>query len=305
MQATLETSVVFDGVGLHLGHPARMIVRPAPADHGIVFRRLDLTGTPRIAALWDKVIVAPLNTRIENEDGIYVSTIEHVMAALSGCGIHNALIDVDGPEVPILDGSSAEFVAGFLRAGIRQLTAPLTAIEVLAPVRAQIGDAWAELRPADGLTISFEIDFADAAIGRQSLALDMRNGAFGRHLCDSRTFCRASDVDAMHESGLALGGSYDNAVVVDGDKVLSPGGLRRKDEAVRHKMLDAMGDLYTAGRPILGAYHGHRAGHAVTNALLRTLFETPGAWRLTTCSDSTCAALPGVGLRLLDLPSVA
>ncbi|PWG17293.1 UDP-3-O-acyl-N-acetylglucosamine deacetylase [Salibaculum griseiflavum] len=305
MQTTLRSDVQFDGTGLHLGEAARLVVQPAPADHGIVFRRVDLPGRPCIPALWDRVIVAPLNTRIETADGISVSTIEHLMAALAGCGIHNALIDVDGPEVPILDGSSAAFVSGFLQTGLRRLDAPLRVIEVKKPVTVEVGTATARLDPADGLSISFEIAFEDAAIGHQRKTLSLANGAFGRELCDCRTFCRASDVAAMREKGLALGGTYDNAVVVDGDTILTPGGLRRADEAVRHKMLDALGDLYTAGAPILGAYSGLRAGHAVTNALLRALFARPDAWAWKTCDPATAARLPGVGLTLADLPAVA
>lgn len=305
VQTTLTSTVTFTGIGLHLGKPVRMVVHPAPADHGIAFQRTDMPGSAPISALWSNVIVSPLNTRIENTDGASVSTIEHLMAALAGTGIHNALIEIDGPEVPILDGSAAEFVAGFVKAGTTTLDAPLRVIEVIAPVQVQVGQATARLVPAETLRIGFEIDFADEAIGHQSKSLSMANGAFARELCDSRTFCRAADVDAMRAQGLALGGSFENAVVVDGDEVLSPGGLRHADEAVRHKMLDALGDLYTAGAPILGAYSGNRAGHAVTNALLVELFANPQAWRWKDCDTVTAARLPGVGVRLSDLPAVA
>ena len=306
VQTTLDTIVAFEGKGLHLGEPASVVVRPAPADHGIVFRRTDVAGAQAdVPALWNLVIVSPLNTRIENAEGVSVSTIEHIMAALAGCGIHNALIEVNGPEVPILDGSAAQFVEGFLHAGIRRLMAPLRIIEVRKPVAVQMGDASARLDPADTLHIEFEIDFADRAIGHQEKTLNMANGAFVRELCDSRTFCRSSDVDAMRAQGLALGGTLENAVVVDGADVLSPGGLRHKDEAVRHKMLDALGDLYTAGAPILGRYTGHKAGHAVTNALLRALFDDPDAWTWAEADASTAARLPGVGLRWSDLPAIA
>jgi UDP-3-O-[3-hydroxymyristoyl] N-acetylglucosamine deacetylase len=305
VQTTLRSDLTFDGIGLHLGRAARVTLRPAPADHGIVFRRVDLPGRPRVPARWDSVMAAPLNTRIQSEAGVSVSTIEHLMAALAGCGVHNVLVDVDGPEVPILDGSAARFVSGLLRTGIQRLDAPLRVIEVLAPVTVQMGDAQARLDPATTLSISFEIAFADAAIGHQRKTLNLANGTFARELCDCRTFCRADDVTAMRERGLALGGSYDNAVVVDGAQVLSPGGLRRADEAVRHKMLDALGDLYTAGAPILGAYSGQRAGHAVTNALLQALFARPDAWAWRTCDADIGAHLPGVGLTLADLPAVA
>ncbi len=306
MQTTLDTSVAFEGKGLHLGQPVSVVVRPAPANHGIIFRRTDLNAAVAdVPALWHRVIVSPLNTRIENAAGTSVSTIEHLMAALSGCGLQNALIEISGPEVPILDGSAAEFVEGFLRAGTRRLSAPLRVIEVRKPVAVQIGDAAARLDPSDTLHIRFEIEFSDKAIGHQKKTLNMANGAFVRELCDSRTFCRSADVDAMRAQGLALGGTLENAVVVDGAEILSPGGLRHKDEAVRHKMLDALGDLYTAGAPILGTYTGNKAGHAVTNALLHALFDDPDAWGWAECDLSTAARLPGVGLCWSDLPAVA
>ncbi|OUD08759.1 UDP-3-O-[3-hydroxymyristoyl] N-acetylglucosamine deacetylase [Marivivens niveibacter] len=305
MQTTLNTQIAFDGVGLHSGRPARLVLRPASAGTGIVFRRVDLSGDTTIPAIWSNVIQEPLNTRLENGAGVSVSTIEHVMAALAGTGVHNVICDIDGPEVPILDGSSVEFVRKIVTTGLRRLGAPLRAIEVRETVEVSHGDAFARLSPATSLQIDFEIDFPDAAIGHQEKTLNMANGAFVRELCDSRTFCRNSDVDAMHKAGLALGGTYENAVVVDGDRVLSPGGLRHSDEAVRHKMLDALGDLYTAGAPILGRYTGHRAGHALTNKLLCALFDTPTAWRWVNCDASIAARLPGVGVNIADLSVVA
>jgi UDP-3-O-[3-hydroxymyristoyl] N-acetylglucosamine deacetylase len=239
---------------------------------------------------------------IENADGVSVSTIEHVMAALAGSGIHNALVEIDAPEVPILDGSALSFVAGFLAAGIEQLDHPIRAIRVLKPVEVSDGEATARLDPADMLEIDFSIDFTDAAIGMQTRRLNMANGAFVRELSDSRTFCRQSDVDTMRELGLALGGTLENAVVFDGDRVLSPGGLRHVDEPVRHKMLDAVGDLALAGGPILGRYTGARAGHALTNRLLRALFADPTAWRSVDCGPQTLGKLPGVGVHVGDLP---
>ena len=305
MQATLRQAVTFDGTGLHSGAPVRVVVRPAPADHGIVFQRVDLTGKPLLRALWSQVVVSPLNTRLTNRDGVTVSTIEHLMAALAGCGIHNALVEIDGPEVPILDGSAAPFVRGFVGAGLTRLTAGLRAIEILDTVTVTDGAASASLRPSTSLQIDFAIDFDDAAIGRQAKTLNMANGAFVRELCDSRTFCRSADVDDMRANGLALGGTVENAVVVDGDRILTPGGLRHADEAVRHKMLDALGDLYTAGAPILGRYVGHRAGHALTNKLLHALFARPDAWRWVDCDHRIAARLPGVGVSLADLDAVA
>ncbi len=305
MQTTLNNDVTFEGTGLHSGETVRVVVRPAPANTGIVFRRIDLPEQPELPALWKDVIVSPLNTRLSNEAGVVVSTIEHLMAALAGCGVHNAIVDVDGPEVPILDGSAARFVRGLVNAGLRRIAAPLRAIEILRDVEVSEGGAYARLSPATTLQIDFEIDFTDAAIGRQQKTLNMANGAFVRELCDSRTFCRSADVDAMHANGLALGGSVENAVVVDGDQVLTPGGLRHADEAVRHKMLDALGDLYTAGAPILGRYTGTRSGHAMTNKLLHALFDQPDAWRWVTCDDKILARLPGVGVSTADLDAVA
>ena len=307
MQTTLARPVSLTGAGLHSGRAARVTLHPAAAGQGIVFRRSDVTAAdPVIPARWDLVEQAPLCTRLVNAAGTSVQTVEHVMAALAGCGVHNALVEVSGPEVPILDGSSAPIVAAILDAGLRRLDAPLVALKVLKPVRVEGADgAWAELTPADRLSIAFEIDFADSAIGRQAHALDMANGAFVRELCDSRTFCRRADVERMRAMGLALGGTLRNAVVVEGDRVLTPGGLRRPDEPVRHKMLDALGDLALAGAPILGAYAGHRAGHALTNALLRALFATPGAVERVTCSAAQEMRLPGVDVSLDDLPAVA
>ena len=296
MQATIRTAAYFDGVGLHSGAPAHLAIRPAPSGHGIVFRRTDLGADALIPARWDMVKPSPLCTLLDNGGGVAVSTVEHVMAALAGTGIHNALVEVDGPEIPILDGSSAPFVRGILRAGILVQDRPLRAIRVLKPIEIRDGAAFARLEPADHLEIDFHIEFDDAAIGTQDKRLDMANGAFLRELMDSRTFCRQADVDAMRRSGKALGGTYLNAVVVDGAQVLSPGGLRHADEAVRHKMLDALGDLALAGAPLLARYTGHRAGHAMTNRLLRALFADPEAWEFTVCSPDLENRQPGAGV---------
>ncbi|MEZ5912926.1 MAG: UDP-3-O-acyl-N-acetylglucosamine deacetylase [Paracoccaceae bacterium] len=306
MQRTLKSSVSFVGVGLHTGQAVRMTVHPASADYGVWFHRTDVAAAdPMVPALWDAVVPSRLCTLVRNPAGTEVSTIEHIMAALAGCGIHNALIEIDGPEVPILDGSAAPFVRGFLARGIREQNVNARAFKVLKPVAVQEGEAVARLLPSDMLEIDFHIDFTDAAIGRQAKALNMANGAFVRELCDSRTFCRQSDVDAMRANGLARGGSFENAVVVDGDRVLSPGGLRHGDEPVRHKMLDALGDLALAGAPILARYEGWRAGHALTNRLLRALFADPTAWRLVECGEMTGCKLPGVGISRADLHALA
>jgi UDP-3-O-[3-hydroxymyristoyl] N-acetylglucosamine deacetylase len=306
VQTTLRTPVSFSDTGLHSGRPVVLTLHPAKAGHGIVFRRTDLAGRNNLVpARWDHAVQTPLNTRIENADGAYVLTIEHLMAALAGCGLHNVLIDIDGPEVPILDGSAAEFVRGLLAAGQRQMPAGLQAIRILEPVQVEHGDALARLDPATTLQIDFSIDFPGTAIGHQQLSLNMANGAFVRELCNSRTFCRREDIEKMRANGLALGGTLHNAVVYDGDTVLTPGGLRQPDEAVRHKMLDALGDLYTAGAPIIGRYTGIRAGHALTNRLLRALFANPAAFRMVQCDRSVMARLPGSGVGPADLFAVA
>ena len=296
MQTTIKTDIRFTGHGLHSGIPARLTIRPAPAHHGIWFHRTDVEGNAMIPARHDAVVGSPLCTLLVNEAGVSVSTVEHVMAALSGCGVLNAIVDIDGPEVPILDGSAAEFVRGILRVGVRRLDAPVHVIEVLRRVAVQDGLASAELLPAPELEIDFSIDFDDIAIGRQHKVLRLSNGTFVRELCDSRTFCRRADVDAMQAAGKALGGSLANAVVVDGDRIENPEGLRHRDEAVRHKMLDAMGDLALAGAPILGRYTGIRAGHAMTNRLLNALFADPLAYRIRTLGPDEAGLLPGAGL---------
>jgi UDP-3-O-[3-hydroxymyristoyl] N-acetylglucosamine deacetylase len=305
VQTTLKSVVTFEGIGLHTGAAVTLVLRPAPANTGIVFRRVDLADQPNLPAMWDRIVVSPLNTRLTNADGVIVSTVEHLMAAFAGTGLHNVIVDIDGPEVPIMDGSAAAFVRTIVDTGLTRLSAPLYAIEILRDVLVVDGASSAKLSPATSLQIAFDIDFADAAIGHQAKTLNMANGAFVRELCDSRTFCRSADVDAMRANGLALGGTLENAVVVDGDQVLSPGGLRHADEAVRHKMLDALGDLYTAGAPIFGRYDGVRAGHAMTNRLLQALFAQPDAWRRVRCDAKIAARLPGVGVTKADLYAVA
>lgn len=306
MQHTIKAPVSFAGQGLHSGRDTRLTIRPAPAGHGIWFRRTDIAiGDAMIPALWDVVERTPLCTRLVNAAGAVIGTVEHVMAALSGCGITNAIVEVDGPEVPILDGSAAPFVRGILARGLTGQSGPSRAIEILRPVEVIHGEAAARLLPNPVLEISFHIDFADAAIGRQNKALVMENGSFVRELCDSRTFCRQADVDMMREKGLALGGTLDNAVVVDGDRILTPGGLRHADEPVRHKMLDALGDLALAGAPILGRYEGIRAGHSLTNTLLRAVFADERNFRFVTCSKALAARLPGAGVHRGEIPAVA
>ena len=295
-QRTLKSCIKASGVGLHSGAKVTMLLRPAAPDTGIVFRRIDLDPVVDLPASATMVGDTRMCSCLES-GGAKVGTIEHLMSAFAGLGIDNAFVDLDAAEVPILDGSSAPFVQGILEAGLRrQPDAALRAIRVLRPVEVRVGEGFARLSPADHLEIHFDIDFTDAAIGHQEKQLDMANGTFLHELMDSRTFCRQADVVKMQENGLALGGTYLNAVVIDGDKVLSPGGLRHEDEAVRHKMLDAVGDLGLAGAPLLARYTGHRAGHAMTNKLLRALFAQPDAWEWVVLTPAMESRLPGAGV---------
>ena len=301
MQTTLKRAVTLVGMGLHSGRPARLVLRPA-TEGGIRFRRVDVTDRDNlIPARFDGVTDTTLCTLLSNAAGVSVGTVEHLMAALAGTGVTHAEIEIDGPEVPIMDGSARRFVSAILRTGLAPVAGPLRAIRILKPVRYEQGGVVAELTPAETLSIDFEIDFADAAIGHQQRRLSMVNGAFVHELADCRTFCRRQDVEAMQANGLALGGSLDNAVVVENERVLNPGGFRRSDECVRHKMLDALGDLALAGAPILGAYRGVRAGHGATNKLLRALFAQPEAFEYVTLDAEAAAQLPGAGVGAADL----
>lgn len=279
-QRTLKTTVSCVDVGLHSGATVHMTLHPAPEDHGILFRRTDVSENGDIPARWDRVSDTRLCTLLSNEFGVSVGTVEHLMAALAGCGIDNVLVELNGPEVPVMDGSSGPFVELIREAGVVSLDKPRRVIRVLKPVVIDNGDTRAELRPAEVFSVDFEIEFDTAAIQRQSVQLGVVNGAFCKELAQARTFGFLHEVEAMRAAGLARGGSLDNAVVIDGDQVMNAEGLRFDDEFVRHKALDAIGDLYLAGAQVVGAYVGRRAGHAVTNALLRALFADADAWKL-------------------------
>lgn len=302
MQKTVANKITMIGKGVHSGKPARLVVLPASAEYGIWFRRVDITGKNNlIPALYDSVNDTQMCTRLANEEGVEVSTVEHLMAALAGTGIQNALIEIDGPEVPIMDGSSYPFVNAIMNAGVRELNAPVRAIRILKEVSISFGDAVATLLPAEILEIDFSIDFSDKAIGQQHKTLEMANGTFVRELSDCRTFCQRKDVDALRAIGLGQGGGLENAIVVDGGLVLNPEGFRRVDECVRHKMLDALGDLALAGAPILGKYIGVKAGHRATNLLLRKLFSTSDAWEMVVCNSTQAEMLPGAHIKATDL----
>jgi UDP-3-O-[3-hydroxymyristoyl] N-acetylglucosamine deacetylase len=286
-QHTVRTPALFAGVGVHTGAYVRVAVQPAPVDTGIVFIRTDITDREaRIAATAEAVCRTELGTVIGNDAGVTVSTIEHLMAALAMLGVDNAVVELDGPEMPILDGSAQPFVRGLDRTGLRAQEAPRRFIEILETVEVVEGDKRATLKPALGFEIAFEIAFDSAAIGRQSIDMPMDEQAFREELADCRTFGFLADVEYLRTKGLARGGSMDNCVVIDGGTVLNPEGLRRPDEFVRHKALDAIGDLYVLGAPLLGRFEGVLAGHGLNNALVRALMARPEAWRVCTLAEA-------------------
>lgn len=293
-QRTLKTSIGCVGTGLHSGRRINLTLHPAEPGTGIVLRRTDLGRD--IPASFDRVVDTRLSTVLADPRwaSARVGTVEHLMAALAGLGIDNALVEVDGPEVPILDGSAAPFVFLIDCAGIAEQTTPRRVVEVLRPVRVSDGPAFAELRPVAAigaaLDMSLSIDFAAPAIGQQSLSLQLTPETFRAELAQARTFGLLEEVDALQAAGLALGGSLDNAVVVDGNRVLNPGGLRTPDEFVRHKLVDAVGDLALAGATLRGRFVAHRSGHALNNRLLHTLFADAATWQEAAVAPLAVAA---------------
>ena len=290
-QQTLKAPIGCVGVGLHQGHRASLTFRPAPVDHGIVFRRTDI-GVD-IPARFDRVVDTRLATVIADDDA-RIGTIEHVMAALAGCGIDNAVVEIDGPEPPILDGSASPFVFLLGCAGVVAQEAPRTTIAIVRPVRVSDGDAFAELRPPGpgtaGLDMALSIDFPAVAIGRQALSLRLTPDTFRHELARARTFTLAQEIDQLRAAGLARGGSLESAVVVDQARVLNVTGLRMPDEFVRHKLLDAVGDLALAGAPLHGRFIAHRSGHTLNHRLLQALFADRSAWQEITPVQLSVAA---------------
>jgi UDP-3-O-[3-hydroxymyristoyl] N-acetylglucosamine deacetylase len=272
------------------------VVRPTPVDTGVVFVRSDVVGRDnRVRVSPGSVTATALNTEIANAAGVTVSTIEHLMAALAALSVDNAVIELDGPELPIMDGSAAPFVALIDKAGRRTQEAPRRYIEITSPVSVEQGAKRAALAPIAGgapmLEIEYEIDFPSRAIGRQTLAMSVDEKVFRDQLAAARTFGFLHEVKALRARGLALGGSLDNAIVVDGDRVLNAEGLRFADEFVRHKALDAIGDLYVLGAPVIGRFEGRYAGHAINNALVRALAAQPAAWRERTFAPKFAQAV--------------
>jgi len=281
MQQTLNSPITCKGVGLHSGKEIAMTLRPALADHGILFVRTDITtGDNRIPALWNYVADTKLCTAIANSSGAGVGTIEHLMAAMRGCGVDNVVVELDGPEVPIMDGSAMPFVELMEQTGLRAQILPRRAIKVLKEISVEDDGRIVRLCPAEGSVFGGGIDFDHPEIGSQRFETRLLNGNFKHDLADSRTFGFLHEVEYMRKNGLALGGSLDNAIVLDGESVLNPEGLRHSDEFIRHKILDAVGDLYLAGGVILGAYEGHKAGHAINNAILHALFADESNWEI-------------------------
>ena len=292
LQHTLARPARVAGTGIHSGQMARVVVRPAQPGAGVVFVRTDITDRDnRIAARAQAVRYTDLGTVIGNAAGVTVSTIEHLMAALACLGVDNAVVEIDGPEAPILDGSAAPFVAALDRAGRRVQQAPRRYLEILAPVVVGDGDKTAALTPAERFEVAFEILFDSPAIGRQTIDLAVDEASFRRELADCRTFGFLAEVEALTAAGFARGGSLDNVVVVDGDLIINPEGLRRPDEFVRHKAVDAIGDLALLGAPLLGRYEGRYSGHGLNNALARALIARPHTWRLAPLRDDLAEAI--------------
>jgi UDP-3-O-[3-hydroxymyristoyl] N-acetylglucosamine deacetylase len=277
-QRTLKTLVSASGVGLHTGQKVRITLRPAPADTGIVFRRIDLSSPLEIPARADLVGETRLSSCLVRE-GVKIYTVEHLMSALAGLGIDNAYIDLDATELPIMDGSASPFVLLLQQAGISAQAAPKRFLRVMRQVEVKDGDKWARLEPYEGYKLSFSIDFRHPVIERstQSVEVDFADTSYLKEIARARTFGFMHEVESLRESGLALGGGLDNAVVLDEYRVLNAEGLRFADEFIRHKLLDAIGDLYLLGKPLLGAFSAHKSGHALNNRLLRALLRDANA----------------------------
>lgn len=291
-EQTIIAPAICAGVGVHTGQRVRLAIRPAAAGTGIVFVRTDISDRDnRIRVSGDAVVDARLNTMIENSAGVRLSTIEHLMAAFCALGVSNAVVEVDGPELPILDGSALPFVQLLDRAGFRRQPNPIRYIEILEPIRVTDGDKHAALLPCDRYEMRFEIDFDASVIGNQVIDFVVDEDTFRNEIMAARTFGFAHEVQALRQAGLARGGSLENAVVIDQGAILNPGGLRMEREFVRHKALDAIGDLYVLGAPLLGRYEGYKAGHAVNNLLVRALLAAPHAWREVTRTPELAQAV--------------
>jgi len=289
-QRSLKTVIRTVGIGLHSGTKVELVLRPAAADTGIVFRRVDLT--PPFEMKADAATVT--DTRMATTLGrgaVKIATVEHLMSALAGLGIDNCYVDVDAAEIPIMDGSAASFVFLIQAAGIVELNAPKRFVRVLKTVEVIDGDKWARLEPHFGFKLSFSIDFNHPAIDAtpQRVEVDFAREPYVTSVARARTFGFVNEVEALRAAGLALGGSFENAIVLDEYRVLNTDGLRSGDEIAKHKILDAVGDLYMLGRPLIGSYVAHKSGHAVNNRLLRELLADEAAYEIVTFEDRATA----------------
>ena len=280
-QRTIKAVIKATGIGLHSGKKVLMSLRPAPIDTGIIFRRVDLAAPVDIRASAVAVTDTRLCSALEG-GGAKVATVEHLMSALAGLGIDNLYIDLSGPEVPIMDGSAAPFVFLLQSAGLDEQNAPKRFFRIRRPVEVRDGDRWARFDPYDGFRLSFSIVFDHPVFERsgQAITVDLAETSYAKEVARARTFGFVQDVEAMRNAGLALGGSLDNAVVMDEFRVLNTDGLRYADEFVKHKVLDAIGDLYLVGHPLVGAFSAHKSGHGLNNQLLRTTLADREAWEL-------------------------
>jgi len=280
-QHTVNKTVVIQGVGVHSGEKAIIKITPAAEKSGIVFLRTDVTDVDNIIkARWDNVVDTRLCTAIANKAGVRVSTVEHLMSAFATLGVDNAIIEIDGPEIPIMDGSAKEFIRAIKKVGLKKQNLHRKAIKIKKAICATDNGIEACLSPADDQKFSFEIEFPSKAIGIQEHSYSLSESSYDREIAPARTFGMLKEVEYLRSIGLARGGSLENAIVVDDDTILNPEGLRFGNEFVRHKILDAIGDLYMAGMPVIGHYHGYKSSHAMNNKLLHELFANPESFEI-------------------------
>lgn len=280
-QKTIKRRIHCTGTGLHSGETVKMTLKPAPANTGVVFRRTDVEAEKAtIVASYENVSETMLGTTISNSHGVKVQTIEHLMAALAGTGVDNVIVEINGLEVPVVDGSSSPFVFLIDNAGLVSQAEPKRRIRILKPVIVEEGEKLGEFTPGHGFTVALGIDFDCPVIAQQDYRFSLNGDGFRNEISSARTFGYLKDVEQLQALGLARGGSLDNTIVIDGDVVMNDGGLRYDDEFVRHKVLDAIGDLFLAGMPIEGTFRGVRSGHDMNNKLLRALFAQPDAWEI-------------------------
>ncbi len=281
MQQTIKQAISLNGVGLHSGQPITLTLKPAAANRGIFFTRADVSADQAtIEARWDKVVDTKLCTVVANEHGVSVGTIEHLMSALCACGVDNIELEINGAEVPIMDGSAQPFIDAIDEAGTDIQDAAKRSIRILKPISVEKDGKTVKLLPGDVSTYRGQIEFSHPDIGEQGYEIQLLNGNFRHEIAQARTFGFLHEVEYLRSIGLAKGGSLDNAIVLDREKILNEDGLRFDNEFIRHKLLDAVGDIYLAGAPILGTYEGFKAGHEMNNAILHALFADQNAWEL-------------------------